>query len=789
MLTPTQILEQMLKQVADFDAAHVPTSLDNTLLRVEANSIFRILRTIEEVSGQRFLVTATGSYLDLIGQGMMKPRLGGESDDEYRARLIFNPQFWNDCTVDGIKQMIHSYYGIDIDEYDETRLVELYKQAAVFFNKEQKSDNDWEDYEGWVNPTSDFGAEWLGETTSPGAIEVHLKAFQDGEERFIKKRHMKERLMEIRAAGVVVFLYFHMTYGADLIPSMVDVGTEVELAQQDSIPSPAIYDQYELIITSGEVSQIIAQAKDELSGKLSKRIVHDKQKNKCNAQYFEDIRNDLTPYELAELEYGENTYRPEPFRFRQGRLRNDCWRFFYGVKYEERDITIPTKISIPLKAMINNESVLVGTMTAKSPSILYIVIEISGHKGNRTVYLATNTQQELYHGINSAIDLQTAMARSQIGEIAVEGINFQASLNQMFRKQYKKEPIVHTFYTRPNPMLDDFHHYRCDDVHGLDFYSVIEYIDFWWRVSTVQEGVLSVPSVPHKLTLAKIKEGTSDFWWRVTAIDGKAVSGAQSAKHLRIVGEQTLPLSSRLPLGDIDAWSYNVEQSDIFSICTSSSQMVILNNYNLNTSYQWNRNDIVSIGTSYTPERVVIAELNIGAISINDPYLPWVDSLLQADVVGGFIKIRAWKDEWFEFLKWRLDKIVQSGFHGILLSGLHIWGNDTISIQNMHNLVNKIEHYLHNIKKKHGFYILVSYDQSQTEAWISSVFLQNIDAVVAQSILDVNLLLLHPSYINMLNLFVAQHKPVFVVTDSSLASEDKENFIQQMRVFGFVPSI
>ena len=790
MLTPTQIIEQMLKQVADFDAAHTPGTLDNSILRVEANSIFRILRTIEETSGQRFLVTASGSYLDLIGQGMSKPRLSGESDDEYRARLIFNPSFWNDCTVDGIKQMIKSYYGIDMDndEYDETRLVELYKQAAVFFNKEKKTDSDWEDYEGWVNPSSDFGAEWLGEATSPGAFEVHLNAFQAGEERFIKKRQVKQRLMEIRAAGIVVFLYFHIKHGVDVIPPLVDAGTETELAQKEIIPIPENDEQFELIINNNEVVGIVANTIDELSGKLSRRIVHDRQKNRCNNGYSDIIKDNTNPYILAELDWGEGALRPEPFRFRQARLRNDCWHFFYGIKYEERDVTIPATISIPIKAMINDSSETVGIIESKYQDTVYIVMEISGNKGNRTVDLLTADKHETYYFINSILDLQLAMANSEIGELSLQGTNFSVSINQAFRRQFKREPVVHTYYTRPNPMLDEYHHRRCDDLHGLDFYSVLGYMDFWWRVSTVQDGVIGVPSVPYKLTIAQTKEGVSDFWWKVTDISGKEISDPSIVQQLRVIGKHKFLSNNQIALSSVNKWVSMTQTHDLFKMCESDSQLVLMENYNPQTKFQWSRSDIVSVRVSQTPERLVIAKLNIGNIDINDPYLPWVDPLIQAGITGTKIKIRYWEDSWKTHLQKQIERIMKCGFDGILLTNMDSWqnwGNDATYEQKMLKLVTSLKHFVGVIKNKADFKILAH----RQDAWHDiQAYTASIDGIVSDD-LFVATDQLDTVKINNLNLLRTQNKNIFVIISDSATSSQQSLFCQQMPLFGFVPSI
>lgn len=796
MLTPTQLIEQMLKQVAEFDAAHTQGTLDNSLLRVEANSIFRILRTIEETSGQRFIVTATGSHLDLIGQGMQRPRLAGESDEEYRARLIYSPEFWNDCTVDGIKGMIKAYYGIDMDNdnYDETRLVEPYKQAAHFFNKEKNNEValDWEDYEGWVDPSSDFGAEWMGDSTEPGAFEVHLKAFQVGEEKYIKKRHVKNELMRIRAAGIVVFLYFHMTYGADVIPPLLDKGNEFELAQQDSMDAPAVSEQYEVIITNGEVASIIAQATDKLSGKISRRIVHDRQINRCRnktVSIFEEITD---PYEIANLEQGNAVERPEPFVFRQSRLRNNCWNFFYGVKYEERDITIPSLISIPILATINNQTSVVGKIEAKSANTPFIVIEITGNKGNRTVYLTTNDSQEVFNNINTIVDLKEAMRSSEIGTLVLKG-GLEASLNQAFRQQYKRSPVIHTYYTRPNPMIDEYHHARCEDVHGLDFYNIIEYVDFWWRVSSIEDGVVSTPSVPYKLTIAKTNDGVSDFWWRVTGIDGRAIGSPSRQQRFKVPGRSRLPYNQP-KLSDINSWGMHLESISLLELCENNEQLSILEGYNPLNKFYWQRSDIASLKVSHPQDRLVLARLNIGCMPLDDPYLPWVPSLVQGGVSAAAVAIRFWEQDWQKFIEWRIKSLVKQGFNGILLDGLDSWQMWNIEGQStkekeMRDLVVHIHRFVTKILVQTGFLLIAN---GQEQWHYDANYIDAINAIVVENVffrdgtkLDFTTIL---DKVNELNLFMMLDKTVFVI-ESLDDYEQQVAFLEQASLLNLKPWI
>lgn len=794
MLTPTQIIEQMLRQVAEYDAAHIPETLDNALLRVEANTIFRILRVIEETSGQRFIATATGQYLDLIGKGMERPRLAGETDDEYRNRLMWNPQFWNDCTINGIKEMIKNYYGIDIDndKYEETRIVELFNQAAYFLKSNDPTGTKSECRSaGWVEPYSDFGAEWLGEATSPGAFEVHLRAFQDGEEAYIKKRHVKDRLMEIRAAGIVVLLYFHMTFGADIIPPMIDAGTEIELIHQDKIERPEVYEGFEVIITNGEVSTIIASSKDYLSGKLSRRIVHDRQTNKCHAGYLDEIRNVVDPYEIAEIEYGSRVRRAEPFVFRQSKLRNDCWHFFYGVKYEERDVTIPPLISIPISAMANTQPVIVARVKGKNPDIGYIIFEITGNKGNRTVSLVTPSKSEAYAGISSALDLQSKMADSEIADVILEGSSFNEPISPSYRRQYKREPIIHTYYTRPNPMVDEYHHARCEDVHGLDFYSILEYVDFWWRVSTLQEGVVSTPSIPYKLTVAKTKDGASRFWWRVTTFDGKVISDPSTSQRVELMGRRKIVYDLPL-LSNVERWGVQSVGIDLFAICASDTNMFVLDSFNPTTKFEWRRTDIVSVKMSQTPARIVLAKLNIGTIELDDPYLPWLSALVQDEFLSERIKIRFWHEDWMKFMCWRIDKIIESGFDGVVLNGLESWLDwstvgDVSRAADMRELVAKLNNYVKRIKANRRFLFIAK----GQEAWSEEIaYVDAIDGILVEDVFyhdnDIIAPANYQDCINSLNHFVGARKPVFVL-DYVTSQQAQEDFVDKAKSLGFIP--
>lgn len=822
MLSPTQILEQMLRHIAKFDGAHVADSIDQAILRAEANTLFRILRVIEESSKQRFILTANGAYLDVIGNGMEMPRYQDEDDSSYRGRLLFNEHTWNDCTLNGIKKMVESYYGISIDPanigsnanlpklprhpnetdedyfdrlafYDNNRLVELYKQAVCFYNKDKSDATPWSDDEGWVDPTSDFGAEWLSPTTAPGAFEVHLDAFQPGEERLIKKRHLHQKLMAVRAAGIVVLLYFHIDFIGDTMAAPVGELSELELISPDQMGAPAIEENYTVTMNNGNVTSIVADIRDTLSGHVSRRIVHDRQKNKCRADYIQELQDASDPYVQLEREYGVSARRPEPFKFRQAKMRNECWRFFYGVKYEEVGISIDPKIRIPIVAIgENDEQRVVAHFVIANPSIKYVVYEVRGKKNSRQISFQTDNIQETYNNISCAADLQTALAASQIGKIVL-AVGFIGSLfvASAYAQEYRRQVRYNTYYVRKNPMIDETHFYRGEDLHGLDFYPIMDYVDFWWRVSTINNGIMSSPTIPQKLTIAKIQDGFSRFWWRVTTFDGRVVHAPTTQSPLELVGKSNAPILTER-FTDIRSCQLSLINLDPLQICASSTEMFVLERYKVDTNRLWRRSDIVSFRISSAPSKVILARLGIGGVHAQDPMRGFVDTLLRGNMIGDIIPIRFWTNEWFVYLKQRIDEIINSGFNGVYLDYTDLWSHwlhsQATVATDMKLLIMQISNYIKKMRAHSDFKVIVAGFQ-----WLDDAdYVDSIDGILCHNVffqqeqaIDATL---NAYYVNILSMWKTQLKKVIVVerlTDEALIS----HFISQAQSFGFIPCV
>jgi len=187
-----QIFEDMLSMFLEWDGPYDEDSIDRALLKTEANSLYKIKKDIDSNLRSRFIITAKGNDLDIIGEGMNRPRFAGESDEDYRKRLIINDTFFNDSTLQGIKNAIRGYYGIDVDNdgLDDTKIVEVYRIALGAGDLEKDT-------------------KFLGETVREGIIEVHLMMTQDGDEVIISRTELFDKIYKTRAAGILLYLIFH----------------------------------------------------------------------------------------------------------------------------------------------------------------------------------------------------------------------------------------------------------------------------------------------------------------------------------------------------------------------------------------------------------------------------------------------------------------------------------------------------------------------------------------------------------------------------------------------------
>lgn len=212
-----ELFQNMLSNFLEWDGVYKEDSIDRALLKSEANSLYRISKEIDKNLRSRFIITAKGNDLDIIGEGMNRPRLAGESDENYKKRLIVNDTFFNDTTVKGIKNALRGYYGIDVDNdgLNDTKIVEVYKMALEAGDE--------------LNPDVKF----LSEQVREGMIEVHLMMKQDNDEVIISRAELFDKIYKTRAAGILLYLIWHGNFEENLKVKMSDstslVGKQISL--------------------------------------------------------------------------------------------------------------------------------------------------------------------------------------------------------------------------------------------------------------------------------------------------------------------------------------------------------------------------------------------------------------------------------------------------------------------------------------------------------------------------------------------------------------------------------
>lgn len=212
-----ELFKNMLSCFLEWDGVYQKDSVDRALLRTEANSIYKISKDIDRNLRARFIVTAKGNDLDIIGEGMNRPRLAGESDENYKKRLIVNDTFFNDTTMKGIKNALRGYYGIDVDNdgMNDTKVVEVYKNALQA-GGELNSD-----------------VKFMGEFVREGIIEVHLMMKQDNDEVIISRTELFDKIFKTRAAGIMLYLIWHGNFEDSLNTKVKDstslIGKQIDL--------------------------------------------------------------------------------------------------------------------------------------------------------------------------------------------------------------------------------------------------------------------------------------------------------------------------------------------------------------------------------------------------------------------------------------------------------------------------------------------------------------------------------------------------------------------------------
>jgi hypothetical protein len=502
---------------------------------------------------------------------------------------------------------------------------------------------------------------------------------------------------------------------------------------------------------------------------VSRRIVHIDQKNKCRPDYQEEFNRITTPLEMAKFNAGEGMRRAEPFRFRQSRLRNSCWRFYYGTKYEEMDITAA---SLTLSLAWNKPSTFYPQQ--------YKVYYDEGGKTLDGTGLYLNGER-----VDSPFTVSAAMLQDQdqpaivLTNASLSGL-YYFEIAAIMPNGDELKPLnsaystynagIHTYYTRPNPMVDATHHYRGDDTYGVDFYSLMEYCNFWWRVSSVENGTVSATSLPWKLTVYKTQEPISRFWWRVTTVDGQVLSAPSKAALLKLVGQSNMAEPSRQDLMQVVRWGAYANNINLPSIAQSDSQLTIMERFD--SSYNnFSRLDILSLKTSRTPARLILAKLPVCGARQDDPILQQIDAADKGVAVAGYIPFN-WQSVFVkDKFRQLMDKIVSAGYDGVLLDGL--WLNDVFGDEiSAVELVKEIINYFRVIKSKPLFYVLIR----GQEHWVAHYDLFNsLSGVLSENLFYVGDVeqpaAVTQDKVGYLNVFHTNGKRVFVidyVVDSGL---------------------
>ena len=312
-----QLFEDMLSNFLEWDGVYQLDSIDRALLKTEANSLYKISKDIDKNLRSRFIITAKNEDLDIIGEGMNRPRLAGESDTDYRKRLIINDTFFNDSTVQGIKNALRGYYGIDVDNdnQDDTRVIELYKEALRCGDE---LNND---------------VKFLGEEVVAGAIEIHLLMVQEGSEVIITREELFEKIYQTRAAGILLYLYWHGTEYDNVRKklrdktSLVSLIKEAELGDSDKkiasdnkslgLPILQRHDVFDVRTKGNDISNEydILVGTDEGAAEIQHTNIQSTENNESGKRFEDDISNGLMKSRrVHRLLNGESFALPKDFQ-------------------------------------------------------------------------------------------------------------------------------------------------------------------------------------------------------------------------------------------------------------------------------------------------------------------------------------------------------------------------------------------------------------------------------------------------------------------------------------------
>lgn len=275
-------------------------------------------------------------------------------------------------------------------------------------------------------------------------------------------------------------------------------------------------------------------------------------------------------------------------------------------------------------------------------------------------------------------------------------------------------------------------------------------------------------------------------------MNGETIGEPSKGQKFKVPGTSQIQITQP-KLADVERWDMHLGNVDLMAACESDKQLFIVEGYNPKNSFAWQRTDIVSIKVSQPIDRFVFARLNIGYIPLNDPYLPWVPSLVQGGVFGEKLAIRFWESEWQKFIAWRIKSLLSQGFNGLLLDGLDAWEmwqtGTQIMEPRMRMLVNNLRSYINQQLAQTNFVLLAN---GQEQWHYDANYIKSIDGIVGTNIFYKEQIANEPlvlqTNINSLNAFLVQNKAVFVteyLSDLSLIAA----FQNQAQQLNFKPLV
>lgn len=175
-----KIAEEMLSRTSS-GLSHDPGSVLHRLLQVPAGQFAGCLQVIEDVMHNRWIEDAWGMSLDAIGARFAIPRITGESDAVYRARIEHTIAMrLSYGTVADIQRFVSDLLGMTADDVE---VIEWYVQQpdAVFalrIHGQPTKDTDWDAVNQTVRDVKGAGICYLAEDLVLALlpVEIHIDA-------------------------------------------------------------------------------------------------------------------------------------------------------------------------------------------------------------------------------------------------------------------------------------------------------------------------------------------------------------------------------------------------------------------------------------------------------------------------------------------------------------------------------------------------------------------------------------------------------------------------------------